>query len=128
MARFPARLAYVIRSTRALDRFRAIRTGKNETMEAWVPVLSVREIRDGCRLTLSGIAHGDGATLQQAANELVTRVVEVSVALRGGLTFSSSLPPPHAGLLTFLHEIGTRAARGEDVRDLVLGAPSRTAP
>ena len=48
-------------------------------MEPWTPVLSVRKLSHGCRLSLNGIAHGDGATLQSAADGLVARVLDAAL-------------------------------------------------
>lgn len=92
-------------------------------METWVPVLSVREHGRGCRLSLSGIAHGDGTTLQRAGDALVARVVELAAVVRGGASFSPSVPPPHPAILELLYRVGERAARQEDVRGLIFGDP-----
>ena len=90
-------------------------------MDSWLPVLSVRELPRGCRLSLAGIAHGDGATLQQAADHLIARVLDMAIALERGVPCSPSIPPPPASVLGFLHEVRQRAARHEEVRGLILG-------
>src|SRR3954447_24980040 len=91
--------------------------------ESWAPQLLLRE-RDGrCRLTLVGLTHGDGATLQEAGDDLVRRVLEVAYGLRfSGFGVSSDLPPPDYRLLAFLWEVADRAASGEDVQACVFGA------
>jgi hypothetical protein len=95
--------------------------GENANMEPWTPGLSVRELSFGCRLTLTGIAYGDGATLQQAADQLVTRVVAAASAVNE-VSFAPGLPPPDARVLGFLYAVWERAARREEVRGLILGA------
>ena len=90
--------------------------------ESWMPSLQVCERGEGCRLMLSGLTHGDGSTLQDAADDLVARLLDMATVVRTcSLGFSSELPPPDARLLDFLWEVGERAARGEDVRELALG-------
>jgi hypothetical protein len=90
-------------------------------VDSWSPVLSVRELGHGCRLSLAGIAYADGATLQQAADRLIARVLDAAIALESGIPCSPSMPPPPASVLGFLHKVRQRAARREDVRALVLG-------
>jgi hypothetical protein len=50
--------------------------------EPWVPSLHLSEKADRCRLTLSGLAHGDGYTLQQAADDLIARLLDMALYLR----------------------------------------------
>jgi hypothetical protein len=95
-------------------------------VDSWSPVLSVRELGHGCRLSLAGIAYADGATLQQAAERLIARVLDAAEALESGIPFSPAMPPPPAGVLRFLHDIRQRAARREDVRGLILGGSHDT--
>src|SRR4051794_22526105 len=93
-------------------------------MGAWAPPLSLSESGRGCRLSLAGLGHGHGATLQEAADELVSRVLDVALAVRaGGLTCTTGLVPDlHS--VAFLHEVAEVAHQGGDVRGLVLGAES----
>jgi hypothetical protein len=90
-------------------------------VDSWTPVLSVRQLPRGCRLSLAGIAHGDGATLQQAADDLIARVLDMAIALEHGVASSPGIPLPPASVLGFLHEVRRSAARPQDVRGLVLG-------
>ena len=84
--------------------------------ESWSPALHVTEREGGCRLYLEGVACGDGATLQDAADELVSRVFRVATALRGaGLAVPSELP-----VWSYLDELGELAERGDDLRARVL--------
>jgi hypothetical protein len=95
--------------------------------EAWVPPLYLRESAGRCRLTLSGLTHGDGLTLQEAADDLIARLLDMVLFVRaGGLSFSTDLPPPDYRLLDFIWELGERVECGEDIRERVFGLiPSR---
>ena len=74
----------------------------------------------GIRLELGSWSYGNGRTVQEAADDLVARLIQQGTALRrNGLRFTSELPPPDRDLLDFLWEIGELAARGEDVRPVV---------
>jgi hypothetical protein len=97
--------------------------------EAWVPPLHLCESAGRCRLTLSGLTHGDGRTLQEAADDLIAGLLDVVLLVRGGgLSFSTDLPPPDYRLLDFIWELGERVECGEDIRGRVFGSvPSRDA-
>jgi hypothetical protein len=91
--------------------------------EPWVPSLHLSERSDRCRLTLSGLTHGDGHTLQQAADDLIARLLDMALYMRSaGYPVSTELPPPDYRLLEFLWELGERAAGGEDIRAHVFGS------
>jgi hypothetical protein len=49
----------------------------------WMPQLTVSDHGDRCRLRLAGDAWGDGATLLEAADDLVARVTRHAMVLRG---------------------------------------------
>jgi len=90
--------------------------------DCWRPSLTVRESGRRCRLSLDGVAWGDGETLQEAADDLVTRLLGISLSLRSnGWNVPASFGPPDPHMLSFLWEIGEMAARGEDIRDRVFG-------
>ena len=90
--------------------------------EAWVPPLYLRESAGRCRLTLAGLTHGDGSTLQEAADDLIARLLDMVLLVRaGGLSFSTDLPPPDYRVLDFLWELGERVACGEDIRERLFG-------
>jgi hypothetical protein len=80
------------------------------------PILSVTE-RDGAiRIYLGRLAHGDGASLQEAAEDLLQRVLVYAAAIRDS-EFSVScevLPDLHG--MAFLYELGELAETGGDVR------------
>jgi hypothetical protein len=93
--------------------------------DGWTPTLRLAE-RDGrCRLSLGGRAHGDGATLQEAADDLIARLLHTALCIRSsGLGPAAELGPPDRPWLDFVWELGELAARGEDVRGRVFGAVS----
>jgi hypothetical protein len=89
----------------------------------WTPPLVIREHCGRCRLLLGGDAWGDGATLQEAADDLVARVMRHAAALRaGGFRCPKDLSPPDSRWLDFLYEVGEIAARGGDVRQRIVAA------
>jgi hypothetical protein len=83
---------------------------------------------DGCiRLGLEGLGYVEGGTLQEAADELVTRLLRVAAALRAtdvGLMHSECCADPQ--LLDFMWKLGDHAAAGGDPRELLFG-PHRLA-
>jgi hypothetical protein len=89
--------------------------------EPWTPTLSIREVAGRCRLNLGGHLHGEGATLQEAADDLVRRLLALAMSLRSEAGFRVSPEGPGVDLrwFEFLYELGTIAARGEDIRDRV---------
>jgi hypothetical protein len=94
--------------------------------ESWTPSLCLREEGGRCRLWLGGFAYGDGQTLQEAADDLVARLLNIAVCIRqSGLKFSSELAPPDPRWLEFVWELGELAARGKDIRERVFGWPDR---
>jgi hypothetical protein len=93
--------------------------------ETWAPSLNLRERGEGrCRLTLVGLTHGDGDTLQAAADELVARLLDIVAFVRtAGFPVSADLPAPDPRLMHFVWQLCERVARGEDIRELVLRGP-----
>jgi hypothetical protein len=89
----------------------------------WEPSFSISEISGGCRLSLCGMAHGEGETLQDAADDLIARLLSISMSLRER-GWSCAFGMPDLNQLTFLWELGAIAARGEDVRDRLFGRAS----
>jgi hypothetical protein len=89
---------------------------------AWMPPLVVQKQGGGCRLRLANEAWGDGPTLQDAADDLVARVVRHATALRsGGFACPKDLSPLDPRWLDFLYEVGELAASGGDVRRRIVG-------
>ena len=89
--------------------------------EPWTPALSVREVAGRCRLDLGGHVHGEGATLQEAADDLVSRLLALAMSLRSeaGFRITPEVPGVDLRWFEFLYELGAIAARGEDIRDRV---------
>jgi hypothetical protein len=111
----------VVPSSQSLCGIAPVVHGKKASMSSWVPPLSVRETGHGCRLSLGGIAVGHGRSLQEAADQLVGRVLDAALAVRtGGVSFTPALPADPR-LIEFLAEVAELSARGGDVRRRVLG-------
>ena len=88
----------------------------------WTPSLTVREVGHRCRLSLDGVSWGDGDTLQEAADDLVARLRTIALTLRSnGWNMPATLGLPDMRVLSFLCELGELAARGDDLRERVLG-------
>ena len=86
------------------------------------PALVVREHAAGVRLHLGSVAHGDGPSLQDAADDLVRRALAIGRALRtSGFAVSTELPCDMAAL-SLLAELDEIAAAGGDVRSRLFGA------
>jgi hypothetical protein len=86
------------------------------------PALFVRERAGGVRLHLGSLAHGDGRSLQEAADDLVRRALVIGRAFRtSGISVSPEVAPDAAGL-SFLCELDEIAAAGGDVRMRLFGA------
>jgi hypothetical protein len=90
--------------------------------EPWTPELRVHARGDGCRLALVGITYGNGATLEEAGNDLLVRLFDLALVVRsGGFRLSSETGHPDPRAMDFLWEIGELAARGGDIRARVFG-------
>ncbi len=91
--------------------------------EYWTPPLKLEETDGRCRLSLGGLAYGDGRTLQEAADDLLARLLHLAASFRAsGFRQSPEGPQLSHASLDFIWEIGERAARGEDVRQRVFGS------
>jgi len=65
--------------------------------ESWTPSLSAREAAGRCRLSRGGYVHGEGATLQEAADDLVRRLLVQAMSLRSEQA-SASAPRGRASI------------------------------
>jgi hypothetical protein len=84
--------------------------------------LTVQERSDGVRLHLGSVAYGDGPSLQDAADDLVRRVLALGRALcTSGFAVSTEFPCDVAAL-SLLAEVDEIAAAGGDVRTWLFGA------
>jgi hypothetical protein len=85
------------------------------------PSLTVTESADCIRLQLGGLARGEGRSLQEAADDLVRRILALVMAIRvSGFTASCEVPPDLEAI-DFLYELGEIAAAGGDVRAQLFG-------
>ena len=98
-------------------------------LSEFTPTLWVAESGDRVRLGIEGLLSADGPTLQDAADELVTKVLTVALAFRfdglGG--YSSGLGRPNLELVRFIWELGDFAAAGGDIRERLFGPSSLAA-
>ena len=94
--------------------------------EPWTPALSVRDVGGRCRLSLGGHAHGEGATLQEAADDLGRRLLALAMTLRSSAGFRVSLEAPGIDIRWFelLYELGAMAASGKDIRPRIFERPT----
>jgi hypothetical protein len=75
--------------------------------------LTVQELPGRVRLWRGGLAHGDGPTLQDAAEDLVQRLLTYAMAVRAsGFRVSPELGPPELAAMNLLYELGEIAAGG----------------
>jgi hypothetical protein len=81
-----------------------------------LPALTITELGGRVRLTIGGFAHGEGASLQEAADGLVTSVLGLVMAVRSGGFRACPEFPPDLEMMSFLHELGEVAAEGGDIR------------
>lgn len=91
-------------------------------MSQFVPSLHVLETRGRVRITAPGITHGSGQTLQDAADDLVRKVLVIALAFRAGAVAPAGpelrLDP---AIHEFIWELAGIAARGDDIRGRLLG-------
>jgi len=92
-------------------------------LSEFTPTLRVAEIGDRVRLGIDGLVSADGATLQDAADELVSKILAVVMVFRsGGIGgYSSELCRPDLELVKFIWELGEIAAAGGDIRERLFG-------
>jgi hypothetical protein len=91
-------------------------------MSEFAPTLRVDEIAGRVRLSLDGVCSAQGPTLQEAADELVWKLLAAVMAFRSrGLEGFSTLCRPDVGLVRFLSELDQIAAAGGDIRERLFG-------
>jgi len=82
--------------------------------------VQLHESGGGCRLSLAGVTYGNGRTLQDAADDLVARLLTIALSLRSsGFGTCGELRTTDREILDFIWEVGEMSARGEDVRELI---------
>jgi hypothetical protein len=94
--------------------------------ERWTPPLHVRDIRGRCYLWMANYVCGEGTTLQEAADDLLRRLLELAIytGTGGPMGSSAALGPVDARWSAFVHELGVLAAQGADVRARAFGPPA----
>jgi hypothetical protein len=88
-------------------------------MPRYTPALTLTERDDRVRLSLGGLASAEGATLQEAGDELVRRILLAAMAARAGEVGWSPTLRPEPGMLEYLWRLGHVAAAGGDIRTLI---------
>lgn len=91
------------------------------TRSGTTPSLTVTDSRGRVRLQLGSLACGEGASLQDAADDLILRLLEVAMAVRSGGFRVSSEVWPDLETMDFLYELGEIAAAGGDIRTRLFG-------
>jgi hypothetical protein len=83
----------------------------------WQPAPDRQESSGRVRLCLGSLAHGEGSTLQDAADDLVQRLLTYVMAFRAsGFRPPLDLGLPDLAAIDFLYELGEIAAAGGDIR------------
>lgn len=85
------------------------------------PSLSVMETAAGVRLQLGQLARGEGTTLQEAADDLIDRLLALVMAVRSSGFRASCEVRPDVETMDFLYALGELAASGGDIRTRVFG-------
>jgi hypothetical protein len=78
--------------------------------------VTITEVDGRVRLDLGGLARGEGASLQEAADALVRRTLELALAFRASGCATSRELCPDVGAMNLLDELADIAARGGDIR------------
>jgi hypothetical protein len=84
-----------------------------------MPALTIAEHGGRVRLTLGEFAQGQGASLQEAADDLICSILRLVMAFRTSGFRASSEFRPDFETMNFLHELGEIAAAGGDIRSRV---------
>ena len=84
-----------------------------------MPALTVTETGDRIRLHLGDFARGEGASLQEAADDLICSILRVVMAFRASGFKASREFHPDFETVDFLYELGEIAAAGGDIRSRV---------
>jgi hypothetical protein len=97
-------------------------------MSEFAPTLRLEEIAGGVRLSLDGWFSAEGPTLQEAADELVWKMLVTVMAFRArGISGLSAVGRPDLELAGFLLELGKIAAAGGDIRERLFGSSDMAA-
>jgi hypothetical protein len=74
---------------------------------------------------LDGYAYGEGDTLQDAADDLIARLLTTAMCLRSGFTSSTEVRPPDLCWLDFVYRLGEIAAGGATSADAASARAAR---
>ena len=97
-------------------------------MSEFAPALRLDEVGGRVRLSLEGVCSAEGHSLQEAADELVWKVLMAVMAFRSvGMGGFSTLCRPEIGLVRFLWELGEVAAADGDIRERLFGPSAMAA-
>jgi hypothetical protein len=92
-------------------------------MSEFVPTLRVDEIDGRVRLSLDGFFSAEGLTLQEAADELVWKMLVALMAFRcRGISGLGTVCRPDLELVGFLWEFCEFVAAGGDIRERLFGS------
>jgi hypothetical protein len=84
-----------------------------------MPALTVTELEGRVRLTLGGLATGHGASLQEAADDLICAILRLVMAFRAtGFRVTSEFRLDLEAM-NFIYELDEIAAAGGDIRSRV---------
>jgi hypothetical protein len=86
-----------------------------------MPPLTITESGGFVCLQLGGFARGQGASLQEAADDLVHSILGVLLAIRSSGFSACTELQPDLDALNFFYELGEIAASGGDIRSHVFG-------
>jgi hypothetical protein len=96
--------------------------GTVTTVPPSAPTLRISEIGGRVRLGLDGFGGVEGETLQEAADELVARLLSIAMVIRaGGVGPLCSECCPDLAVIDFIWAFGEIAAAGGDPRELLFG-------
>jgi hypothetical protein len=97
-------------------------------MSEFAPTLRVDEIGGRVRLSLDGFSSAEGLTLQEAADELVRKMLVTLMAFRArGTSGLSVVCRPEWRLVGFLWELDKIAAAGGDIRERLFASSGMAA-
>jgi hypothetical protein len=86
-----------------------------------VQPLTVTESEGRVRLQFGAVARGEGASLQEAGDDLIRRLLELVVALRASGFAASGEVRVDLETMDWLYRLGEVAAGGGDIRAWVFG-------
>jgi hypothetical protein len=90
-------------------------------MSRLMPSLTVTESGGLVQLQLGSFARGRGASLQEAADDLIQRLLGLALAAQAAGFRGSTEVLPDLETLDYLYRLGEIAAAGGDIREHVLG-------